>query len=231
VPPLRQPLTQALLVLTFASGVIDAASFLGLGQVFTANMTGNVVLLGFGLAGGSGLPVLAPLISLAAFVAGALLGARTIARGAPMGERHLRRVLGLETGLLVLAAALAALGVGDGRGGADVIVAVLAFVMGSRSAAVRGVRIGDLTTTVVTMTLAGIALDSRLGGGAGGVNAHRVAAVASMLLGALAGALLVRLDVAAAIGLAALLAFLTWAVFMPAAARATRGGELADDRG
>jgi len=47
-------LTRALLVLTFTTGVIDAASYLGLGHVFTANMTGNIVLLGFGIAGGSG---------------------------------------------------------------------------------------------------------------------------------------------------------------------------------
>ena len=51
---LKHPLTRALLVLTFTTGVIDAASYLGLGHVFTAKMTGNIVLLGFGIAGGSG---------------------------------------------------------------------------------------------------------------------------------------------------------------------------------
>ena len=61
---LRHPLTLTLLTLTFTTGLIDAASYLGLGRVFTANMTGNVVLLGFGLAGAAGLPVLSPLVSL-----------------------------------------------------------------------------------------------------------------------------------------------------------------------
>jgi Protein of unknown function (DUF1275) len=56
---LRHPLARALIVLTFTTGLVDAVSYLGLGHVFTANMTGNVVLLGFGLAGGTGLPVLA----------------------------------------------------------------------------------------------------------------------------------------------------------------------------
>ena len=53
-----------LLALTFTTGIVDAASYLGLGRVFTANMTGNVVLLGFGIAGSAGLPVVAPMVSL-----------------------------------------------------------------------------------------------------------------------------------------------------------------------
>src|SRR5947199_10655240 len=70
----RHPLTRALLALTFTTGLVDAVSYLGLGRVFTANMTGNVVLLGFGIAGSGGLPVLAPIISLAAVLLGALVG-------------------------------------------------------------------------------------------------------------------------------------------------------------
>src|SRR4030081_1441319 len=78
-PPLRElaarsiqhPLARALLVLTFTTGLVDAVSYLGLGRVFTANMTGNVVFLGFGIAGSGGLPVVAPLVSLGAFLLGA----------------------------------------------------------------------------------------------------------------------------------------------------------------
>jgi hypothetical protein len=40
-----------LLVLTAVSGIVDAISFLGLGHVFTANMTGNVAFLAFAVAG------------------------------------------------------------------------------------------------------------------------------------------------------------------------------------
>src|SRR5277367_1493793 len=71
---LAHPLTRALLILTFTTGLIDAVSYLGLGHVFTANMTGNIVLLGFGIAGAGGLPVVAPLVSLAAFLLGAGVG-------------------------------------------------------------------------------------------------------------------------------------------------------------
>ena len=71
---IRHPLARALLVLTFSTGLVDAVSYLGLGRVFTANMTGNIVLLGFGIAGSGGLPVVAPLVSLGAFLVGSAAG-------------------------------------------------------------------------------------------------------------------------------------------------------------
>src|ERR1700742_5199674 len=76
---IRHPLTVLLLTLTFSTGLVDAVSYLHLGRVFSANMTGNVVLLGFGIAGGYALPIVAPIVSLIAFVAGAALGGRLAA--------------------------------------------------------------------------------------------------------------------------------------------------------
>jgi Protein of unknown function (DUF1275) len=81
----RHPLARGLLVLTFTTGLVDAVSYLGLGRVFTANMTGNIVLLAFGVAGSGGLPVVAPLISLGAFLVGAGGGGLLADR---MGRRH-----------------------------------------------------------------------------------------------------------------------------------------------
>jgi uncharacterized protein DUF1275 len=71
-----QPLLLALSLLTLVTGLVDAACYLGLGRVFTANMTGNVVLLAFGAAGAQGLPVLAPTVSLVVFLADATAGGR-----------------------------------------------------------------------------------------------------------------------------------------------------------
>jgi uncharacterized membrane protein YoaK (UPF0700 family) len=59
-----------LLALTVVTGVVDAASYLSLGHVFVANMTGNVVFLGFAVAGAPGLSVSSSLASLAAFLLG-----------------------------------------------------------------------------------------------------------------------------------------------------------------
>src|SRR6516164_3746131 len=96
VASVTHPLTRALLVLTFTTGLVDAVSYLGLGRVFTANMTGNVVLLGFGIAGSGGLPVVAPIVSLVSFLVGAGGGGVLVKR---MATRHLAlvaRALGIE---------------------------------------------------------------------------------------------------------------------------------------
>src|SRR5437763_14991880 len=74
VASVRHPLSRALLALTFTTGLVDAVSYLALGRVFTANMTGNIVLLGFGIAGSGGLRVLDPVSSLTEFLVGAAVG-------------------------------------------------------------------------------------------------------------------------------------------------------------
>src|SRR3954471_5322120 len=104
----QHPLTRTLLVLTFSTGLVDAVSYLGLGRVFTANMTGNVVLLGFGIAGSVGLPVVAPLVSLAAFLAGSAAGGVLARRRGDQHPRHVALALWIETGLVLGAAVLAA---------------------------------------------------------------------------------------------------------------------------
>ena len=74
------------LALTFTTGVVDAVGYLGLDNVFTANMTGNVIVLGMGLAGAPGLPVLGPAVALAGFVVGAALGGRLLRTAADSGK-------------------------------------------------------------------------------------------------------------------------------------------------
>src|SRR5881396_3728145 len=73
---IRHPLARTLLVLTFTTGLVDAVSFLGLGHVFTANMTGNVVFLGFAIAGTADVAVGRSLAALCAFASGNVVGGR-----------------------------------------------------------------------------------------------------------------------------------------------------------
>jgi uncharacterized membrane protein YoaK (UPF0700 family) len=217
---IRHPLTRTLLVLTLTTGVIDAASYLGLGRVFAANMTGNVVLLGFGIAGSAGLPVIAPLVSLAAFLAGAVLGGRMGLALDPK-EAHLSRAMLIEVGLTALATLIAIVfNITPDHFSGDLIIALLAFAMGVRNATVRRLKVADLTTTVLTMTLTGLAADSQLAGGEGKGSWRRGAAVFAMGVGAVAGALLVKADLALVLLAAALLAAVTWLVLMPAAVTA-----------
>jgi uncharacterized membrane protein YoaK (UPF0700 family) len=72
---IRDPLPATLLALTVVTGVVDAVSYLGLGRVFTANQTGNVVFLGFAWAGAPGLSATASIVSLLAFGVGRPPGA------------------------------------------------------------------------------------------------------------------------------------------------------------
>jgi uncharacterized membrane protein YoaK (UPF0700 family) len=202
-----EPLLVALSLLTLVTGLVDAACYLGLGRVFTANMTGNVVLLAFGATRAQGLPVLAPTVSLVVFLVGAAAGGR-LARGlvgpagaevaAPVRRRWLTIALGAEL-LLVAVAGVVALGLPVGGGGARryVVIGLLAAALGLQNATVRRLAVPDVTTTVLTMTLTGLAADSWLSGGRSPRAGRRLAAVGLMVAGALGGALLLRVDVAA----------------------------------
>ena len=186
------PLPPLLVTLTFVTGLVDAFSYLALGHVFVANMTGNVVFLGFALAGARGFSITASLIALAAFWCGAVVGGRV---GATLGD-HRGRLLGaaaaLEAVLLVVAVALAALGPSPLAGGYRyALIVVLAIAMGIQNATARKLAVPDLTTTVLTLTITGTAADSALARGKGSAAGRRLIAVLAMLLGALVGALLV----------------------------------------
>jgi len=187
-------LPQLLLVLTVTTGLIDAVSVLGLGRVFTANMTGNVVFLGFALARVPGFSLVRALAALAAFLAGAVIGGRLAIRLEGSRRRWLATVAVVESSLL-FAAALTALGYDGGQlvpvARLYALIALTAVAMGLRNATVRRLAVPDLTTTVLTLTLAGLGADSSFAGGANPRFARRVASVAAMLAGAVAGGMLV----------------------------------------
>jgi uncharacterized membrane protein YoaK (UPF0700 family) len=216
---IRHPLSLTLLVLTFTTGLVDAVSYLGIGHVFTANMTGNIVFLGFGIAGSGGLPVIAPLISLAAFLAGAGAGGVLASRLAQRHAVHMSWALSIEALLVALAAILAAaVNVRANAVSGDAVIALLALAMGVRNATIRRVAVPDLTTTVLTMTLTGLAADSRVFGGSGKGSVRRTTAVLAMLFGALAGALLLKTSLFLPLAVAAALAFIAFLAY-PSAAR------------
>jgi len=217
---IEHPLTRTLLVLTFTTGLVDGVSYLGLGHVFTANMTGNVVLLGFGIAGSGGLPVVAPLVSLAAFLLGSGGGGVLAKRLADRHPRHLGSALAIEVSFLAVAALVAAaVNVRPNAFSGDAMIALLAFAMGVRNATARRIAVPDLTTTVLTMTLTGLAADSVLFGGTGEGSTRRTAAVTAMLVGALAGALLLKTSLVLPLVIAAALAGVTALLYVPAAHR------------
>jgi uncharacterized membrane protein YoaK (UPF0700 family) len=182
-----------MLVLTVVTGLVDAFSYLVLGHVFVANMTGNVVFGGFALAGAAGFSLAASLAALAAFAAGALLGGRVAHRARAHRDRLLLTALLLETGLVLGTWIIATIADAPYAGVPRyLLIALLGAGMGVQNAAARALAVPDLTTTVLTLTVTGLAADSRIAGGPGGKAGRRILAALAMFSGALAGAALVR---------------------------------------
>ena len=162
----------ATMSLTFVTGVVDAVGFLALDRVFTGNMTGNIVILGMGVAGADELPVLGPAVALVAFTAAAWVAGMVLRKPRsldPPGWHHRVTVL-----LSVGALALTVLTVVAAFTGSDagpllkvVLAATTAAVMGQQAVAARAVAVADMTTVVVTSTLASLAGETWPRGGRG----------------------------------------------------------------
>jgi uncharacterized membrane protein YoaK (UPF0700 family) len=188
----RRRLVGAMLILTAVTGLIDAVSYLRMGHVFVANMTGNVVFLGFSLQPASGLSLPASAVAIGAFLAGALAGGRLAVRLTDRPRTWLRAAFTSQAAILAMVALLGGLGVLTYTGhGALITTAVLAISFGLQNSTVRRIAAPDLTTTVLTLTLTGLAADSRLAGGSGARPHRRLGSILAMLVGAAAGALLV----------------------------------------
>ncbi|MEU6868241.1 YoaK family protein [Streptomyces sp. NPDC046876] len=167
-----------LVALTFVSGLVDAVSYLSLGHVFVANMTGNVVFLAFALAGGRGLSSWASLLALAAFTAGARAAGR-VHRDCPAERLFVPLVLtqaALVMGALVLSVAVV---------WRPPVVGLLALGMGMQNGVVHRLAVPDLTTTVVTRTLTGLFADVW-----GPASVRRLVSVGVLFAGGLVGGLL-----------------------------------------
>ncbi|MDX3850810.1 YoaK family protein [Streptomyces sp. AK02-01A] len=187
------PLPPLMLTLTAVTGLVDAVSYLALGHVFVANMTGNVVFLGFALAGAKGLSALASIVAIASFLVGALMGGRVGTRFAAHRGRLLTLATALQVGLVTVAVITAA--VTDGRVTTTVqyaLIVLLGLAMGTQNAVARRLGVPDLTTTVLTLTLTGLAADSTPAGGTAPRPGRRILSVLVMFLGALAGAELLQ---------------------------------------
>ncbi len=186
------PLPALLVAMTLVTGLVDAFSYLVLGHVFVANMTGNVVFLGFSLGGAAGFSITASLLALVCFILGSFGGGFL---GTQLGH-HRGRLLSVaaavQTLLLAVAAILVTLSGNPVRAEYQYgLIIVLGLAMGLQNASARTLAVPDLTTTVLTLTIVGMAADSRLAGGSGSRAGRRLIAVVAMLVGALVGSLLI----------------------------------------
>lgn len=213
--PVSERLTvTSLLLLTFATGLVDAVSVLVLGHVFVANMTGNVIFLGFWFVPHSGVDMTAAVVAFASFVAGTVLGGRLARHLDDHVRRWLTTALSVEVAVLVVLSILAGTGVLDYQDNTKLwLIAGLAITFGSQNATARQFGIQELSTTVLTSTIVGIGFDSRLAGGTGHREKLRYSVVATMCAGAVVGATMTRFTVAPVIALAALVVAVSAAIF------------------
>jgi uncharacterized membrane protein YoaK (UPF0700 family) len=182
------PLPVLLVGLTVVTGLVDAFSYLSLGHVFVANMTGNVVFLGFGLAGVGDIVIVASLVAVLSFALGAAVGGRWAAGRAWHRGRLLATAGAVQAVLVVVAAVVAGTAGVRGAEARLVLVGLLAVAMGGQNAIARRLAVPDLTTTVLTLTVTGLVADASTWS----VRLRRLVPVVAMLGGALAGGALLR---------------------------------------
>jgi uncharacterized membrane protein YoaK (UPF0700 family) len=145
-----------LFLLACVGGYADAVSYLGLGHVFTAAMTGNTVLLALAAAQQDWTAVVRSTVALTGFVCGVALGQLVVGRfeARTQWPRAVGAGLSLE---LVLLTALAIGGLLAGASPSEwqrhFLIFLSAVAMGAQSATARKVDIAAVSTTYVTGTL------------------------------------------------------------------------------
>lgn len=213
--PVSQRLTiTCLLLLTFATGLVDAVSVLKLGHVFVANMTGNVIFLGFWLVPHSGVDVTAALVAFISFVSGTVVGGRFARHLDDHVRRWLAIALAFEVLMLLTMSVLAGAGVLDYQDNTKLfLIAGLAITFGVQNSTAQQFGIQELSTTVLTTTIVRIGFDSRLAGGTGEREKLRYSVVLTMCAGAVVGATMTRFTVAPIIALAGVLVAIAGTLF------------------
>lgn len=200
----------SLYCLTFVTGLVDAGSYAAMGHVFTANMTGNIVFLGFAFGGLPGLSIGRSATALGFALVGGLFAGRL---DCLLGKRRrniwLAAALGIET--LLLLGAMMVSWYFVPRGGPQIpaslygIIGLTALGMGMRNGTIRRLAVPDLTTTVLTLTVAAVAFDFSLTPGANPRWRRRVGSVVMMLSGACVGITLLKHSLTLLLGFSAVL--------------------------
>ncbi|XVQ12817.1 DUF1275 family protein [Spirillospora sp. CA-255316] len=204
-----------LVALTFAAGVIDIVGFLGMHQVFTANMTGNIVLFGMAAGEGSGAELARCGAATLAFALGLLLGFRMSGPGDPERVWPPAVTRALAADLVLQLLFLAGWVATDARPEGGTLLALVALssaAMGVQTAAARTLAADGITTTFVTGTLT--SMMGALAIGSAAASGLRTAVIAALAAGAAAGGALMGPAplVAAALGPAIVLAVMVAAL-------------------
>jgi uncharacterized membrane protein YoaK (UPF0700 family) len=180
---------RALLALTFGAGCVDALSYLGLNHVFTANMTGNAVLLGLAIGQTQGLQVAHSSAAIVGFVVGVLVAARVVGppRERVVWSRRITLALGVECAILIVFALGWWLGGRSWDGGLMGLIVLSGVAMGMQSAVARRLAVPGVATTYITGTITALVAELISASGAVGERRRMTAIVGALVAGAVTG--------------------------------------------
>ncbi|MCY9656578.1 YoaK family protein [Paenibacillus chondroitinus] len=158
--PTRTYLNGSVLVLCLISGIVDVIGYLGLGHVFTANMTGNLVLIGIAIGQAQPLAVLRSILAFIGFVAGIALATVIVKQGREeqIWSRGVTAALGSEALLLLIAALLSY--AGESERNLYILILLLSMGMGMQTTVARHLKVAGISTTVLTNNLANVIEDT-----------------------------------------------------------------------
>lgn len=186
------PLPLLLAMLTFVTGLVDAFSYLLLGRVFVANITGSLMFLGFALGGAPGFYWKSYIFALLPFLCAAASGGLLIKAFGRHRGQHLLASLLLQDAIVAVALVVSFIMPIDQPIAMQTLTVLLALSFGLQNSTVRALRVPDMTTTVLTLTMTGIASDLSKAGSGRAQLGRRSASIASMFIGAIVGTLLIR---------------------------------------
>lgn len=185
-----------MMTLTFVTGALDAVGYLGLDRIFTGNMTGNIVILGMGVAAEDDLPVVGPLLALGAYVAGAALAGRILREYSGVWPPAVTKILLGSAGILTaVGVAMAVWDIAGAGPGGIVCAGTIALLMGAQAATARVLAVTDMTTVVVTSTITAYASETLFMPGWAWLKHRRLWAILAIFSGALTGALMMKIHI------------------------------------
>lgn len=148
------PRRRTILLFTWAAGSVDAIVYI-VAHVFTANMTGNAVLLGISLGRELSIATVHSLVALVVFTGGVVLGSILVGEkvhGIPWKGVRIATII--ETVVLALFAAVFFLPLPHtGETSLEAMIVLSGFAMGIQSAAVKRLNLPGIATTYITGTM------------------------------------------------------------------------------
>ncbi|MCU1310467.1 MAG: hypothetical protein JWO20_1592 [Candidatus Angelobacter sp.] len=179
--------------LAVSSGAVDAISYLSLGKVFSAFMTGNIAFLGLRIAGAGGPGKVAILVAMIAFAVGVYISARVVRPTEGSGVWPQRVTVALSISLIPHAAFVAVWFASNGQPSINVshvLLGVWGIAMGMQSAAVRNLHVEGVFTTAATATIIVLVSDFANWSVTAAERRRLAGILVSLFVGATAGGLL-----------------------------------------